>query len=149
MGYRLSHIQGENRMYSRVQKSICLIVAVCLFNMLSFATPQVHAKMIGTQTVIQKQQSIWNKTKLQDAFSDKEASALFEKMGVHPEFVQKRIDNMTPAELVYFNQQAEDLPKGSSLFGTLLGLAVLFAIIFIVTDVIGATDIYPFINSIN
>ncbi len=136
-------------MYSRVHKTICVIVSVCVFNMLSFAIPQAHAKMIGTQTVIQNQQTMWDKAKLQDAFSQKEASALFEKMGVHPDFVQKRIDNMTPAELAYFNQQSDNLPKGSSLVGSLLSLAVLFAIIFIITDVIGATDIFPFINSIN
>jgi hypothetical protein len=52
---------------------------------------------------------------------------------------------MTGDEIAQLNQQINELPAG----GDILGILVLVFIIFVITDVIGATDIFPFIHPVN
>jgi hypothetical protein len=42
------------------------------------------------------------------------------------------------------NQRLAELPAG----GDVLGVIVLIFVIFVITDVIGATDIFPFIHAV-
>jgi hypothetical protein len=67
------------------------------------------------------------------------------RMGVSTADIENRIDNMTQQEIAQLNQQIDELPAG----GDILGVIVLIFIIFVITDVIGATDIFPFIHPVN
>jgi hypothetical protein len=65
-------------------------------------------------------------------------------MGVTQEQALQRVDRMTDQEVARLNQQLADLPAG----GDVLGVIVLFLVIFIITDIIGATNIFPFIHPV-
>ena len=67
------------------------------------------------------------------------------RMGVSTADIENRIDNMTQDEIAQLNQQIDELPAG----GDIIGIIVLLFIIFVITDVIGATDIFPFIHPVN
>ena len=67
------------------------------------------------------------------------------RTGVSTADIENRIDNMTQDEIAQLNQQIDELPAG----GDIIGIIVLLFIIFVITDVIGATDIFPFIHPVN
>ena len=67
-----------------------------------------------------------------------------ESLGVPREQVEARIASLTPAELQQFNQRLEQEPAGGWV-----GIIVLFLVIFIITDMLCATDIFSFIKCIN
>jgi hypothetical protein len=52
---------------------------------------------------------------------------------------------MTDEEIAQLNQQIDELPAG----GDVLGILLVIFIVFVITDVIGATDIFPFIHPVN
>ena len=66
-------------------------------------------------------------------------------LGVSPEMVKQRVAQMTDAEVAQLNQHLADLPAGGDIWGVLL----LLFIVFIITDMLGATDIFPFVKPIN
>ncbi len=66
-------------------------------------------------------------------------------MGVSSADVETRINQMTQQEIAQLNQNMAELHAGSGV----LGAVVLIFIVFVVTDVIGATDIFPFIHPVN
>ena len=66
-------------------------------------------------------------------------------MGVNSADLENRINQMTQAEIAQFNQQIDGLPAG----GGIIGIVVLILVVFVITDVIGATNIFPFIHSVN
>ena len=68
-------------------------------------------------------------------------------MGVSPDQVEQRINSLTADELAYFNAQLDEAPAGAA--GGILGVIVLFLVIFIVTDMLCATNVYKFVNCIN
>ena len=52
---------------------------------------------------------------------------------------------MTDAEIAQINQRLSSLPAGSS---SVVGAILIVFIVFVITDVLGATDIFPFIRPI-
>ncbi len=127
---------------------ISIVTLFSFFVTFSLWTPLAQAGMVSTKKVIVEQQLSFDKEELRNYFSKTDTKETFLKLGVNPKDVEKRIDSMTPAELADFNQQAADLPAGSSAVGTVVLIVVLFVVIFIITDIIGATDIFPFIHPI-
>ena len=65
-------------------------------------------------------------------------------LGVSQEQAKQRVMQMTDQEVAQLNQQLADLPAG----GDALGVILLIFLVFVITDVIGATDIFPFIHPV-
>ena len=103
-----------------------------------------QAAMIGNQQIINQNQSQQTRDSLQQLLEQETARQQLQAWGVSPEQINSRIDSMTDAELARINQQLNDLNAGGSVLGILL---VIF-IVFVITDVIGATDIFPFIHPV-
>ena len=65
-------------------------------------------------------------------------------MGVDADQVKQRVAQMTDQEVATLNQRVGDLPAG----GDVLGVVLLVFIVFVITDAIGATDIFPFVHPV-
>jgi uncharacterized small protein (DUF1192 family) len=65
-------------------------------------------------------------------------------MGVSVTEVEQRVAAMTDAEIAQLHSQLQDLPAGAGV----VGIALFIFVVFVVTDVIGATDIFPFIQPV-
>ncbi|MEX0737785.1 MAG: PA2779 family protein [Pseudohongiella sp.] len=59
--------------------------------------------------------------------------------GVNASDIDARINNMTESELAELQSQMDTLPAGSSAVGFVLGVIL----IFVLLDVLGATDVFP------
>lgn len=110
--------------------------------------PLAQAAMIGTPQAMQEQslqqhQPV-DQAQLRAMLDDKQVQQKLESLGVPREQVEARIASLTPAELQQFNQRLEQEPTGGWV-----GIIVLFLVIFIITDMLCATDIFSFIKCIN
>ena len=112
---------------------------------LSIFSSLTHADLISTGEMQQQEQLQYDRQQLLDLISQAELQDKFIDMGVDMDNAKERINNLTSDELAQLNAQINELPAG----GDILGIIVLFLLVFIVTDIIGATDIFPFINPVN
>ena len=101
-----------------------------------------QAAIIGNDQVVNRGLSHQTRDGLQQLFKQESAQQQLQEWGVNPEQIKSRIDRLTDAELARINQQVNDLQAGGDVLGVLL---VLF-LVFVLTDIFGATDIFPFIN---
>ena len=120
-------------------------IAVLLSLLLALA-PLIPAQaaMIGNQQIINQSESQQTRDSLQQLVEQQSARQQLQAWGVDPEQIQNRINSLTDSELARINQQVDTLDAGGSVLGILL---VIF-IVFVITDVIGATDIFPFIHPV-
>jgi len=125
-------------------KSLMAFILSMVILVSSVLSVSVHADYIDNPELFTSEQNQLDKAQLKDFFSTAQAQEKLIEMGVPPELAMKRIDQLTPQEVATFNQNVENMPAGSGV----LGIIVLFAVIFIITDVIGATDIFPFIKPV-
>ena len=123
-----------------------LIASLAAVQLVLFAhLPMANAAMIGTAQVLQEQQQQIDREQLRAMLEDQQVQQKLEELGVDRAQVEKRIDSLTPAELAQFNQQLAEEPAGAGV----VGIIVLFLVIFIITDMLCATDIFSFIKCIN
>lgn len=107
----------------------------------SFAT----AAVIDTPQMISEQQLQSDKADMKQALAKSEVKDRLLALGVSPADVEQRIDAMSAGELAMLQDKMDEMPAGSGA----LGLLALLVLIFFITDIIGVTDIFPFVNPAN
>lgn len=125
-----------------IRKCLSILLSVTLLSM-SFNSAQ--AAMISNDMIINQVQHSSAKAQLMQAINRTDVKDRLLSMGVKPEDIESRVNLMTHEEIAQLNQQIDELPAGGSILGVLL---IIF-IVFVITDVIGATDIFPFIKPVN
>jgi hypothetical protein len=118
--------------------------AALLHLLLVVQIPVANAAMIGTHEVLAEQQHQVDQAQLMAMLDDEQVKDKLVAMGVEREQVESRIASLTPAELAQFNQQLDQAPAGG-----VVGIIVLFLVIFIITDMLCATNIFSFVKCIN
>lgn len=113
--------------------------------MLAVSFGQAQAAIIANNQVIEQIELASDKAALLQTISRIDVQEQLLNMGVNSADIESRINHMTQEEIAQLNQQFDELPAG----GDILGIIVLIFIIFVITDVIGATDIFPFIHPVN
>jgi uncharacterized protein YjiS (DUF1127 family) len=117
-----------------------------LLSLLLALTPLLPAQaaMIGNEQVINQHSQGQTRDSLQQLLDQQSARQQLQSLGVSPDQIKSRIDSLTDSELARINRHVDTLDAGGNIFGILL---VIF-IVFVITDVIGATDIFPFIHPV-
>jgi len=118
------------------------ILSIFLIN-LSFGTAM--AGMIGNTAIMAQSEQGTERQALIQQLQRSEVREQLLSMGVQPEAVERRIQQLSETEVAQLNQQIANAPAGSGV----IELLVLVFLVFVITDVIGATDIFPFIHPVN
>lgn len=102
------------------------------------------AGMVGTGEMIGQQQVQLDRQELISMLDRQDVQAKLADLGVSQDQVKERIQNLTPAELADFERLLAEAPAGQDV----VGIIVLFLLVFIITDMLCATNIFPFVNCI-
>ncbi len=103
----------------------------------------VQAAMIGNSQLLNGPSDNL-RAELSQALEREQVRGQLSQLGVDAETVKLRLAQMTDQEIVSLNERLGELPAGGDAVGVILFLLVLF----IVTDAIGATDIFPFVHPV-
>ena len=115
---------------------VCLLLLTPLIN--------AHAQIVNTDTLLAQMQSDTARSALLIKLQREEIKEQLVLLGVDPKNAIARVQNLSSEEVLTLNKQIDDLPVGSG--ANLLGAALFIFTLFVITDVIGATDIFPFIR---
>ncbi|ABM19235.1 PA2779 family protein [Marinobacter nauticus] len=124
-------------------RKFSLTMAVLLAFTTTFSM-SANAGMVGTGELIQQQQVDLDRQQLLEMLEDQGVKAKLQELGVNEAQVEERIQNLTPTELAEFEQQLAEAPTGEGV----VGIIVLFLLVFIITDMLCATDLFPFVKCI-
>jgi hypothetical protein len=53
---------------------------------------------------------------------------------------------LSDSEAIAIADQIEQLPAGGSAIGVIIGAALIIFLVLLVTDILGYTDVFPFVN---
>ena len=125
----------------RVKRFVSLLLVAAMIG--GQAMP-LQAAMIGTDTLLQQGQSQFDRQQLVQMLERGDVQQQLVAMGVDVADAQMRVAQMTDSEVQQLNARLGEMPAG----GDILGIVVLVFLVFVITDVIGATDIFPFIHPV-
>ena len=125
-----------------LQRPLALILSMLLIIM---PMAPLQAAIIGNETIINQAPSALTRDHMQELLGQESARQQMQAWGVSPELITARINRLTDAELARINQEADTLKAGGT---NVLGVLLIIFIVFVITDVIGATNIFPFIHPV-
>lgn len=120
------------------------LAAACAALLLVATTAPAQAAMVGTDQVLADTRVETQRAELIQMIERDEVRQRLETMGVDPAHAKERVQRMTQAELAQLHGRMNEAAAG----GDALGVALVVFIVFVITDVIGATDIFPFIHPV-
>lgn len=119
------------------------IIKTTLAGSLLFVAGHAMADIVSSEQVLASQQFNYNKQQVMSFVNDAAVQNKLVALGVTPAVAQQRIANMTNDELIALNTQLNDMPAGG-IVDTVVTVLVVVAVL----DLMGLTDVYPFINPI-
>ena len=123
------------------------VLLVILMVWLTVPYPSVLAAMIETEATlpaIHEGQTARNTIKAFLARED--AQATLRMQGIDPLEAMARVDSLTDAEAQRIADQIEKFPAGSGFFITFIIVVGIIAIILVITDALGYTNVFSFIR---
>jgi hypothetical protein len=124
-------------------KMLNKIIKTTLAGSLLFVAGHAMADVVSSEQVLASQQFNYNKQQVMSFVNDAAVQNKLVALGVTPAVAQQRIANMTNDELIALNTQLNDMPAGG-IVDTVVTVLVVVAVL----DLMGLTDVYPFINPI-
>lgn len=129
------------KLFRRLTKPVSHLVVLGLLA-LSLHLPAAHAGMVGTEAVVNAAQAQQDRERLYNALSRDDVQAQLLARGVDPAQVQARVDSLTDEEMQTLATNMDQLPAGGGVVGAL----VLIFLVLLVTDLLGLTNVYPFVK---
>ena len=83
---------------------------------------------------------------LNELISREDIQNYLTKQGIDPLEAKARVDSLSDSEAVGVSEQLEGLPAGGSAIGVIFGAALIVFLVLLATDILGYTDVFPFVK---
>jgi len=127
--------------FRRLAKPVSQLVVAGLLA-LSVHLPAAQASLVGTETVIDATQAQQDRERLHGLLNREDVKSQLIARGVDPSQVQARVDSLTDQEVQTLTTKMDQMPAG----GDVLGVLVFLFLVLLLTDILGFTNIFPFVK---
>jgi hypothetical protein len=124
------------QLFRKIGKGISLVVIAGMLNLAGVGAAM--ATMVGTGDSTRADQI----SRIQDTLARDDVRQQLIALGVSPDDAAARVSRLSSTELASLDGQLQQLPAG----GDALSLVVLVLLVLLVTDIMGYTDVYPFVK---
>jgi len=115
------------------------------FLFLDFSTQPAWAALVGTEAAVTAVRQQDNRDRVVDFLGRDEVRQALMDQGVDPREAMARVASLSDAELARLAGALDRMPAGGD-FGAVLGAALLVFFVLLVTDILGLTHVYSFVN---
>ena len=129
--------------FRRFTKFVPILSILALFSM---HIAPLQAAMVDNGQLVAHSQHDLNKQEILAQLDRQDVQDRLVAMGVDMDTAKQRINQMTEQELASVAQDFENMPAGS---GAIIGALLVIFVVLVVTDMLGATDVFGFVHDIN
>lgn len=122
--------------FRKMSRTVSLVV-ITAFLGLGLHLP-AQAAIVGTDATIHASQN----SQAHDLLARQDVRDQLVQMGVNPDDALARINSMSEQEIAALNGKLNELPAGGDIVST---VALIF-LVLLFTDIMGWTDIFPFVK---
>jgi len=129
----------------RFTRYVCYFVAVTML-LMSLPVQTVRAAMIKTETVLTLSTVNNVRESLNQFLKREDVQAIITAQGISPAEAKARVDSLSDDEIMQIADKMDELPAGGDALGVVVTASVVIFIILLITDILGYTDIFPFVK---
>jgi hypothetical protein len=128
-----------------IKKPLAILLVVSLIGLTAGWAP-ARAAMVGTAQIVKEGHKDLNRDRLRGFLDRAEVRAQMEAWGVDSDMAKARIESLTDEEVADIVGRLDQLQAGGDVLGAILATAVVIFLILLVTDILGLTDVFPFVK---
>ena len=126
-------------------KYVALFMATWMFMMAAPCQP-VLAALVPTDATVESRSAGEARELINSLLSREEAQNQLKLHGIDPLEAKARVDSLSDAEAVDVADHIDRLPAGGSTVGIIVGAILLVFLVLLITDLLGLTDVFPFVK---
>lgn len=126
-------------------KHVALFMAAWMF-MLTAPCQTVLAALVPTETAVEARSAGEARELINGLLSRAEVQAQLKLHGIDPLEAKARVESLSDAEAVDVASRIDQLPAGGSAVGVIVGAILLVFLVLLITDLLGLTDVFPFVK---
>jgi hypothetical protein len=132
-----------------IRKRINFIGLFMATIMLLIAIPYqpLLAAMVPTEATIYQFKAQDARDHLKTLISRNDIKNALISQGIDPDEAKARVDSLSDSEVIEVADKIEQLPAGGGVFGAIIGAALIVFLVLLLTDILGYTDVFPFVKS--
>lgn len=129
----------------RFRRLIALPIAAL---MLALTMPMgiAQAALVTTEQAVDRAAIDSARTKVAAVMAREDVRNELRSMGIDPQEAAARVDGLSDAEVQRVAARIDEMPAGQDAVGTIVGALLLIFLVLVITDLLGYTDIFPFIK---
>ena len=131
-----------------IRRKISFISLFMLAVTLLIAVPfqPLLAAMVPTEVTIYGNKAEEARDYIKSLISRSDVRNSLIAQGIDPEEAKIRVESLTDSEAIAIADQIEQLPAGRGAVGIIIGAALIVFLVLLITDILGYTDVFPFVN---
>lgn len=124
-------------------KPLSVVLALSTL-LLGVSTSTASASMVPTTHILHARDAQRDRQKVLAFLSRSEVQQQMERMGVNAQQAQARVAAMSDAQVHALAGRINQMPAGGD--AGILGIAFAVFVVLLVTDILGFTDVFPFVK---
>ena len=130
----------------QLRRRVALALAVVLF-LLTGPMDAARAALVTTEQALAGEVVGSDRDRVAAFVQRDDVRAQMVALGVDPAEAAQRVAGLSDAEVQRIAGHLDQLPAGQSAVGAILGVALLIFLVLLVTDLLGLTDVFPFVRN--
>ncbi len=132
-------------LFQRICRALALPMAVVVL-ITSLPVDVASAAMMSTDQVIAEEVSAADRERVLEFLAREDVREEIVALGIDPEEASRRVQSLSDAEIQQIVGAMDQEPAGQSVIAALVITILVIFLILIITDLLGVTDVFPFIN---
>lgn len=116
--------------------------------MLALSLPMgvAQAALVTTEQAVESAAADSARAKLAAVIAREDVRSELRRMGIDPQEAAARVDGLSDAEAQRVAARIDQMPAGQDAVGVIVGAALIIFLVLLITDLLGYTDVFPFIK---
>lgn len=130
---------------SRLRRHLSLVLAIVI-GVVSLPVGTARAALVSTEQAVLSSAPLADRQRVMAFLNREDVVRQLVTLGIDPAEATARVGALSDAELSRIAGELERLPAGQSAIGAVVGAAVLIFLVLLITDILGLTDVFPFVR---
>ena len=126
-------------------KSVAVFMATLTFMMVVPYQP-VLAALVPTEAAIEARSAQEAREVILRLLAREEVQNQLTLHGIDPAEAKARVESLSDAEAIEVANRVDQLPAGGDAVGIVVGAILLVFLVLLITDLLGLTDVFPFVK---
>jgi hypothetical protein len=128
-----------------LRRGVALSLAVVML-VVSIPLGAARAALVTTDQILAEADGVTDRERVLAFLGRAEVREQIVALGVDPAEAMARVAALSDAQVREIAGQLDQLPAGQSAIGVVVGAILIIFLVLLVTDLLGLTDVFPFVN---